>query len=119
MAKMKRCKSANGIKLQGVVDMQSGRASIQRDFSKMKKWPSGDLLEFRKGKCQILGTERNNSMCQVRLGMLRKQLDGKRQGDPGDSSKLLESDCLISHRPLLKQNLNRYLNRNLLLFYVL
>lgn len=117
MAKMNRCKSVNGTKLQGVVDVQS--ASIQKDFNRMKKWPSGDLLEFRKGKCQILGTERHNSMCQDRLGMLRKQLDGKRQGDPGDYIKLLDSDSLISCRPLFKQNLNRNLNRNLLLFYVL
>lgn len=68
MAMMNRCKSANGTKLQGAVDVQRGHAAIQRDFNKLKKWANKDLLELRKGKCQILGTERNNSMCQYRLG---------------------------------------------------
>lgn len=65
---MKRCKTENDTKLQAEVDVQSGHAAIQRDFSKLKKWANEDLLEFRKGKCQILGAERNISMHQYRLG---------------------------------------------------
>lgn len=52
-------------------------------------------------------------------GMLGIQLGRKRQGTPGDSIKTVDSDSLILGSPLLKENLNRNLNRNSLLFYVL
>lgn len=99
--------------------MQTGCAAIQRDFNKLKKWARGGVLEFRKGKCQILGTENNSSTSNTDWGMMGKNLGGKIQGGPGDPIKLVDSDSLIARRPLLNQNLNRNLNRNSLPFYVL
>lgn len=80
--------------------MQTGRAAIQRDFNRLKKWARGGVPEFRKGKCQILGTENNNSTSNTDWGMMGKNLAGKIQGGPGDSHNLVDSDSLIVRRPL-------------------
>lgn len=54
------CKSANDTKLEEEVDMKDSCAAIQRDFDVLEKWANRNLMEFSKGKCQILHLEKNN-----------------------------------------------------------
>jgi len=41
-------KSADSIKLEGVVDTPNGCAAIQKDFNNQKKWCNRNLMKFNK-----------------------------------------------------------------------
>lgn len=49
-----------GSKLQGVIDMLEGWNAIQRDLNKLEKWAHGNLMLFRKAKCQMLHLDWDN-----------------------------------------------------------
>ena len=53
-------KFADDTKLGGVVDRLDGCAAFQRDLDRVEKWTKRNLMEFSKGKCEVLPLGRNN-----------------------------------------------------------
>ena len=53
-------KFANATKLSGTVDMLEGRAMIQRDVNKLKRWAHVNLMRFTIAKCKILHLGQSN-----------------------------------------------------------
>lgn len=46
-------KSADDVKLGGVVDRLSGCTAIRQDLDRLKKWLNRSLMKFSKGKCKF------------------------------------------------------------------
>ncbi|KAK4825798.1 hypothetical protein QYF61_002382 [Mycteria americana] len=50
-----------------IIDIQEGRAAIQRNFDRLEKWIDKNLMKFTRGKCKVLPLRRNNPRHQYRL----------------------------------------------------
>lgn len=57
-------KFANNMKLGGEIDAPDGCAAIRRDFVRLVKWASRNLIKFNKGRCKVLYLGKNNSRHQ-------------------------------------------------------
>jgi len=55
-------------KMGGLPNTPEGCAAIQRDLNRLEKWADWNLMQFNKGKCNILHMGRNNPRHQYLLG---------------------------------------------------
>ncbi|KAK4810852.1 hypothetical protein QYF61_008824 [Mycteria americana] len=61
-------KFTDDAKLGGVADTPDGCAAVQRDLDRLEKWADRNLMQFNKGKCEVLHLGRNNPMHQYMMG---------------------------------------------------
>ena len=57
-----------GVKDIQAIDTQEGRASVQRDLTKLEDWANNSAVKFNKDKCIALHLEQDNPMHHYSLG---------------------------------------------------